>query len=56
MPEIPVGVRYGAVAAAVGHRQFTELSAEQWQQLLTPDGVLLDFKGIVPRHLGALRL
>jgi UDP-N-acetyl-D-galactosamine dehydrogenase len=56
MPDIPVGVRYVAVAAAVGHRQFTELSAEQWQQLLTPDGVLLDFKSIVPRHLGALRL
>jgi UDP-N-acetyl-D-glucosamine/UDP-N-acetyl-D-galactosamine dehydrogenase len=56
LPEIPAGARYGAVAAAVGHRQFTDLSAQQWQRLLTPRGVLLDLKGIVPRELGALRL
>ena len=56
MPDIPSGYRYGAVAAAVGHRQFTELSAEQWQQLLIPSGLLFDLKGIVPRELGAVRL
>ncbi len=56
MPEIPACDPYGAVVAAVGHRQFTELCAEQWQQLLTPGGVLLDLKGIVPRCLGAMRL
>jgi len=56
MPEIPADIRYGAVAAAVGHREFTELSAEQWHKPLTPGGVLLDLKGIVPRELGALRL
>jgi len=56
LPEIPADTRYGAVAAAVGHRQFSELSAEQWHQFLTPGGVLLDLKGIVPRELGALRL
>jgi hypothetical protein len=27
-----------------------------WRQLLTPSGVLLDLKGIVPREVGALRL
>jgi UDP-N-acetyl-D-galactosamine dehydrogenase len=53
---IPACARYGAVVAAVGHRQFTELCAEQWQQLLTPGGVLLDLKGIVPKYLGAMRL
>ena len=56
LPEIPFGARYGVVAAAVGHQQFTELSAEHWQQLLMPGGVLLDLKGIVPRELGAIRL
>ena len=54
--EIPVGSPYGAVAAAVAHRQFAALSSDAWQNLLTPGGVLLDFKGIVPRELGALRL
>ena len=47
---------HGAVVAAVAHRQFAELTSVQWQQLLTPSGVLLDLKGIVPRNLGALRL
>ena len=45
-----------AVAAAVAHRQFAALSSDAWQNLLTPGGVLLDLKGIVPRELGALRL
>jgi UDP-N-acetyl-D-galactosamine dehydrogenase len=53
---IPAESRYGAVAVAVAHRQFAALAAEQWQQLLSPGGVLLDLKGIVPRELGALRL
>jgi len=56
LPEITACASYGAVAAAVGHEQFKALSAEQWQQLLTPGGVLLDLKDIVPRELGAIRL
>jgi len=56
LPEIPVVARYGAVAAAVCHQQFTDLAPEQWLRLLTPGGVLLDLKGIVPRELGPLRL
>ncbi|MDC0165847.1 nucleotide sugar dehydrogenase, partial [Synechococcus sp. AH-558-M21] len=54
--EIPLGDTYSAVVAAVGHRQFVGLNASQWQQLLAPNGVLLDLKGIVPRQLGPLRL
>jgi UDP-N-acetyl-D-galactosamine dehydrogenase len=53
--EIPKGNPYAAVVAAVAHRQFAALRAEQWRQLLEPSGVLLDLKGIVPRELGALR-
>jgi UDP-N-acetyl-D-glucosamine/UDP-N-acetyl-D-galactosamine dehydrogenase len=56
LPEIPVGQCWGAVVAAVAHRQFTVLPAEHWRQLLEPAGVLLDLKGIVPRELGAIRL
>jgi UDP-N-acetyl-D-galactosamine dehydrogenase len=54
--EIPAGGSYSAVVAAVAHRQFAAWSAQQWRQLLAPNGVLLDLKGIVPRELGALRL
>ena len=56
MPEIPPGERYAAVVAAVPHHQFQALTREQWQHLITADGVLLDLKGIVPRELQPLRL
>ena len=56
MSEVSDAARYGAVASAVAHRQFSEFSAEQWMKLLTPGGLLLDLKGIVPRELAALRL
>ena len=45
-----------AVVLAVAHEQFAALEVEQWQQLLAPDGVLMDLKGIVPRQLQPLRL
>jgi UDP-N-acetyl-D-galactosamine dehydrogenase len=56
LPEIPTGHSWSAVVAAVAHRQFTTLPAEQWRQLHEPAGLLLDLKGIAPRELGALRL
>ena len=56
MAAIPAHGRYGAVVLAVAHRQFAVLAAEQWQKLLTPGGVLLDLKGIVPRQLEPLRM
>jgi UDP-N-acetyl-D-galactosamine dehydrogenase len=54
--ELPREQRYGAVLGLVAHRQFCELTAEQWADLLEPEGVLLDLKGIVPREVGAIRL
>jgi UDP-N-acetyl-D-galactosamine dehydrogenase len=56
LPEAPIGQCWSAVVAAVSHREFTELPADYWRQLVEPDGVLLDLKGILPRELGALRL
>ena len=56
LTSIPSSHVWSAVVVAVAHQQFRELSVEKWQQLLTPDGVLLDLKGLVPRHLGAMRL
>ena len=56
LAEIPAGSRYGAVVAAVAHRQFSGWPAPQWQALLQGNGVLLDLKNLMPRELGALRL
>ena len=54
--EPPAEQRYAAVVAAVAHREFAAWSAEQWQLLLQPGGLLLDLKGIIPRELQPLRL
>jgi UDP-N-acetyl-D-galactosamine dehydrogenase len=55
-PEVPSGLRYSAVVAAVAHQQFCSWGVSQWHQLLQQNGLLLDLKGIVPRELAALRL
>jgi UDP-N-acetyl-D-galactosamine dehydrogenase len=54
--EIPAGITYPAVIAAVAHKEFAALAAQQWQELLDPLGVLLDLKAIVPRHLQPIRI
>ncbi len=56
LAQIPAGDTYPAVIAAVAHRQFTALTSEQWQELLHPNGLLLDLKEILPRQLEAIRL
>ena len=53
---IPSGKCWSAVVVAVAHQQFRALPPEQWQPLLTPDGVLVDLKGLVPRQLHPLRI
>jgi len=52
---LPSESRFHAVICAVAHKQFVQLSVEQWQQLLVPAGVLLDLKGVLPRELKPLR-
>jgi len=56
LPSIPAGSRYQAVVAVVAHHQFTTLTEAGWSQLLQPDGLIVDLKGILPRELGAIRL
>ena len=56
LSEIPPQQTFVAVVSAVAHHQFASLDANQWQQLLDPDGVLLDLKGVIPRQLQPLRL
>ena len=53
---IPSAQCWSAVVVAVAHEQFKALTVAQWQQLIVPDGVLVDLKGLLPRQLGALRL
>ena len=50
------GKRYDAVVLLVAHTQFTSLSADQWRMLLSPNGVIIDLKGAVPRDAEPIRL
>ena len=54
--EIPAGITFPAVIAAVAHQEFAALAAQQWQELLDPLGVLLDLKAIAPRYLQPIRI
>ena len=56
LSSIPSGQSWSAVVIAVAHQEFKQFTAEQWQHLLAPNGVLVDLKGLVPRQLEALRL
>ena len=53
---VPPSSVFNVVLAAVAHKEFTEFSADTWKQLLMPNGLLLDLKGIISRELAPLRL
>jgi len=53
---LPINNRYGAVIAAVAHRQYVDIPEASWRELLLAEGVLLDLKGLMPRALQPLRL
>jgi UDP-N-acetyl-D-galactosamine dehydrogenase len=53
---IPASSRYRAVIAAVAHRQFFTISEASWRELIEPEGVLMDLKGLIPRSLQPFRL
>lgn len=56
LSSIPDGEPFPTVIAAVAHRQFAQLKAEEWRQIVTDDGLLVDLKGIVPRELDPIRI
>jgi UDP-N-acetyl-D-galactosamine dehydrogenase len=56
LPDIPEGSRYAGIVVAVAHRQFLGWSPERWRELMRPDAVLMDLKGLVPRELDPIRL
>lgn len=54
--EVPQDRRFAAVIAAVAHHEFMDIPEAGWRQMLQPQGVLLDLKGIMPRTLNPIRL
>jgi UDP-N-acetyl-D-galactosamine dehydrogenase len=53
---LPSNCRFKAVLPLVPHDEFRDMSAQHWEMLLEPGGVLFDIKGIVPRELVPVRI
>ena len=53
---IPSIKRFGAVIAAVAHKQFVGILEASWREVLLAESVLIDIKGIIPRELNPIRL
>ena len=53
LPEKPV---YDAVILAVAHKEFIELSSEDYKSLLKPNGILFDLKSVLNRDVVDMRL
>jgi UDP-N-acetyl-D-galactosamine dehydrogenase len=56
LANIPAASCYKAVLVTLAHKQFVEISEVSWRNLLEPEGLFLDLKGIVPRVLQPMRL
>ncbi len=54
--DLPSNKAFNAVVVAVAHKQFKEISTEQWRKLIIKKGVILDLKGITPRELNPIRI
>ena len=54
--QMPTGISYKAIILAVAHDEFRKISADSWKQLICPDGVFMDLKGLLPRELEPIRL
>ncbi len=44
--EIPAGAKYDAIVLAVAHREFANFNPDEYR---TPNGVVFDIKGVLPR-------
>ena len=54
--DIPNDAKFKAVLALVSHRQFLDISEQNWRQLGDLDCIYFDIKGIIPRSLNPIRI
>jgi UDP-N-acetyl-D-galactosamine dehydrogenase len=53
--DIPSDKKWNAVLVIVAHNEFLSFKPNEWTELLSPSGIILDLKGILPREVGAIR-
>jgi len=54
--EILTATRYKAIVVANAHYQFTQMTTEEWREILASEYMIFDLKGIVPRELKPVRI
>ena len=54
--EIDLKKKYSAVLLTVSHQYFINFENKDWENLLEPNGIFMDLKGIIPRKLLPFRL
>ena len=47
---------YHGVILAVAHDQFVSFNEDDWNKLITKDGIFVDVKGVLPRKLKTIRI
>ncbi len=47
---------YDTALLLVAHKEFKKLNLNDWQEIVTKEGLLFDLKGIIPRELNPLRI
>ena len=48
--------KYSIVISAVAHKQFLEMTINDWSNLIKDNGIFFDLNGIIPRELEPLRI
>lgn len=56
LSSLPEDGCFNVILVAVCHQQFLDFDASVWSRLVGKSGLLLDLKGVIPRHLNPIRL
>ena len=54
--KLPLNDEFDSIIAAVSHNEFKNLSSASLKNLISPKGVFVDIKGMLPRDLDPIRL
>jgi len=56
LDEVNKDRKYSVVVSAVAHKQFLEMTLNEWSFLIKDNGIFFDLNGIIPRELEPLRI
>ena len=56
LKELPNNQKFDLLICAVAHNLFKNFTIENWESLIKKGGMMVDFKGIIPRELNPFRI